>query len=178
MSLGGEVHNRIQANRVAAGQTCKSFSLKAVSGILGWNLSTWVRIKHCELEPTNARPTTGTPTHLALRCSCLARRRGSIASRYSCKLQKAQRGCLPGTGSGIRQCCACLELCIVASWSDARLMHLELACLDSDASRLCLRCYLLGRLPPSCSQQACWSVLVFPPTRPVIAGGQSFVSSN
>ena len=27
-------------------------------------------------------------------------------------------------------------------------MHLELACSDSAVSRLCLGCYLLGRLPP------------------------------
>ena len=58
------------------------------------------------------------------------------------------RGGLPGTGSGIRERCARLELCFVASWSDARLMHLELACSDSAVSRLCLGCYLLGRLPP------------------------------
>ena len=65
-------------------------------------------------------------------------------------------------------------LCFVASWSDARLMHLELARSDCIASRLCLRGYLLGRLPPRCSQQACWSVLVFPPSGPVIAGGAVF----
>ena len=63
---------------------------------------------------------------------------------------------LPGTGSGVRVRCACLGLCFVASWSDARQMHLELARSDSDASRLCLGCYSLGRLhPPAvfCQQQ-------------------------
>ena len=85
----------------------------------------------------------------------------------ACELQL--RGGLQGTGSGIRERCACLVLCFVASWSDARLLHLELARSDCGASRLCVRGYLLGRLPPRCSQQACWSVLVFP---------QSFVSSS
>ena len=82
---------------------------------------------------------------------------------------KASRGGLQGTGGGIRERCTCRVLCFVASWSDAFLMHLELARSDCFASRLCLRGYLLGRLPPRCSQQACWSVLVFPPTRPVIS---------
>ena len=99
----------------------------------------------------------------------------------SCLLERIRipRGGLQGTGSGIRERCTCRVLCFVASWSDARLVHLELARSDCFASRLCLRGYLLGRLPPRCSQQACWSVLVSPPTRPVIAGGgQSFVSSS
>ena len=72
-------------------------------------------------------------------------------------------------GSVSCACLECLELCLVASWSDALLLHLELARSDSDASRLRLRC-----LPSRCSQQACWSVLVFPPSRPVIAGGAVF----
>ena len=76
------------------------------------------------------------------------------------------RGGLPGTGSGIRERCARLELCFVASWSDARLMHLELACSDSAVSRLSQGC----AWDVICWGGACWSVLVFPPARPVIAG--------
>ena len=73
-----------------------------------------------------------------------------------------QRGGLPGTGSGIRERCACTSDALGACCARS----------DSDASRS-----LLGRLPPRCSQQACWSVLVFPPTHPVIAGGGSLLSA-
>ena len=60
-----------------------------------------------------------------------------------------RRGGLPGTGSGIRERCTCRVLCFVASWSDARLMHLELARSDCFASRLCLRGFFCwGGCPP------------------------------
>ena len=53
------------------------------------------------------------------------------------------RGGLPGTESGIRERCVCLELCLVATWSVARLMRLELARSDRVLSRVLVIAYSL-----------------------------------
>ena len=118
-----------------------------------------VECSRCHSRPSACFTITGLAEYAYVDCACLA---AYIWSRVT-------RGGLLGTGSGIRERCTCRVLCLAASWSDARLMHLELTRSDCVASRLCLSGYLLGRLPPRCSQQACWSVLVFPPTRPVIS---------
>ena len=65
-----------------------------------------------------------------------------LGARFVCG-RVDTRGGLPETRIGIRKRCVRVELSFVASWSEAHLTRLELACWTRAFSRLCLgsRCW-------------------------------------